>query len=381
MGLIVRFLMASCVLMSAGAVIAEEPAADLLTGWTVENGCEVEQTAEGLLLKAGNGWIRSHLEYADFTMVVEWKALKEAQYDAGIYIRAAKEGAPFPKPAWQINLLDGKEGNIGNLPGASSTGLIRKGDWNRFEIRVEGEKVALKINGQPAYDVGGLTRPKGYVGIQVEVPIGGQFLLRKLEVSELGFEPLFNGKDLTGWEPAEADPNSIWFVEAGLLRCSGAKGPWLRSMKEYGDFSFRIDYKLSAGGNSGVYVRVPADGNHHREDDTQPAAGFEVQMLDDADPKYATLKDYQYSASVYDICGADPRVSRPAGEWNTLEIDCKGNRVTTVHNGVVVTKVTPETHPLILLRSVKGYLGLQNHSSDCAFRNVRIGPSLQSDAE
>ena len=91
-------------------------------------------------------------------------------------------------------------------------------------------------------------------------------------------------------------------------------------------------------------------------------------MLDDADPQYAKLKDFQYSASIYDIVGANPRITRPAGQWNTLEINCDGHHVTTRHNGVIVTDVTAESHPALKLRELKGFLGLQNHSTEVKFR-------------
>ena len=302
--------------------------------------------------------------------------MKAQKYDAGIYVRAGREGTPFPKIAYQINFLEGQEGNIGPLAGARSTGLIKPGEWNLFEIAVAGEQVSLKINGQPAYTASGLKQLEGYVGFQVEVPKGGQFLIRNLQLKEKDYVSLFNGRDLTGWEPAEADPNTIWGVTEGLLTCTGQQGPWLRSVAQFGDFNFRLDYQVSPAGNSGVFVRVPKDGNHHRADEIKPVAGVEVQILDDADPKYAMLKDYQFGASVYDICGAQPRVSRPAGEWNTLEINCKGPRIVTIHNGHKVTDVRPETHPLIHLRSLSGYLGLQNHSSDVKFRNLRVGPAM-----
>ena len=144
---------------------------------------------------------------------------------------------------------------------------------------------------------------------------------------------------------------------------------------EFKDARIHVEFLVpKAGGNSGVYVRVPADGNHHRENDTAPPAGFEVQILDDDDPQYKNLKDYQFSASVYDIAGAQPHVCKPHGQWNTLEINCQGGNISTTHNGKIVTRVTPETHPLSKLRQLKGFLGLQNHSSLVKFRNVRIGP-------
>lgn len=348
-----------------------------LDGWTVENGAKVEIQDGNLLLKDGDGWLRSHHVYADFQLHVEWKALKADTYDAGIYLRAQREGAPFPKKGYQANLLQGKEGNIGSLPGAESKGLVKPGEWNAFDITVVGDRVTMVINGCPAYSVGGIKEPIGHVGIQVEVPKGGQFLLRNLCITELGFASMFNGQNFAGWEGAGQPAETCWKIENGLLVCTGQKGPWLRTCREYDNFSMRFDYLLAVGGNSGVYVRVPQDGNHHRENDTKPPAGFEVQVLDDAAKEHAKLKDYQYSASIYDIAGANPRNTRPPGEWNTLEIVCDGDRVITRHNGVTVTDINGESHPLIKLRQLSGYLGLQNHSTEVKFRNLRIGPPVK----
>jgi hypothetical protein len=348
-----------------------------LEGWTAENGCEAEVVDGQMLLKAGDGWLRADNIYTDFKLHVEWKALKAEKYDAGIFIRSSREGKPFPQPSYQLNLLQGKEGNIGGLPGAESNGLVKAGEWNTFDITVIGETVALDINGQHAYRVGGLKRSSGYIGFQIEVPLGGQFLLRNIQLTEIGWGALFNGKDLAGWEGAGAPAEKCWTVAEREIICTGDPGPWLRSAAEYGDFNLRLEYLVAQGGNSGVYVRVPKDGNHHRENATQPPAGFEVQVLDDDAPAHKSLKDYQYSASVYDIVGAKPRNSKPAGQWNTLEINCRGEHITTSHNGVVVVNCTPEEFPLIRLRELKGYLGLQNHSTRVRFRNLRIGPALE----
>ena len=348
-----------------------------LDGWAVENGAKVEIQDGNLLLKDGDGWLRSHHVYADFQLHVEWKALKAETYDAGIYLRAQRDGVPFPKKGYQANLLQGKEGNIGSLPGAESKGLVKPGEWNAFDITVIGDRVTMVINGCHAYSVAGIKEPVGHIGIQVEVPKGGQFLLRNLCLTELGFASMFNGQNFAGWEGAGQPADTCWKIENGLLVCTGQKGPWLRTCREYDNFSMRFDYLLAVGGNSGVYVRVPQDGNHHRENDTKPPAGFEVQVLDDAAKEHAKLKDYQYSASIYDIAGANPRNTRPPGEWNTLEIVCDGDRVITRHNGVTVTDINGESHPLIKLRQLNGFLGLQNHSTEVKFRNIRIGPPVR----
>src|SRR5262249_35586580 len=81
----------------------------------------------------------------------------------------------------------------------------------------------------------------------------------------------------------------------------------------------------------------------------------------------------QYSASVYDIAGATPRVSKPAGQGNTLGINARGRRVAVTHNGSVGGDLDEEKFPLIKLRRLKGCLGLQNHTTLRIFRDRRVG--------
>jgi hypothetical protein len=383
-------LLSACVLLSANAVASgtgKEPAGytyalfdgETLAGWTIENDCVVEVQDGALLLKSGNGWLRSHHTYGDFRLQLECQALQAENYDAGIYIRTQPGGAPFPGRGYQVNLLQGKVGAIGNLPGAAPAGVTihPAGEWNAFEIDVRGDTVAVTINGKLAYRAAGLEIDRGHVGLQVEVPKGGQFLVRNIRVTELDHRTLFDGRELAHWEGADGPAETCWEIRDGLLHCTESKGPWLRSREQFEDFNLRLEYRLTEGGNSGVYVRVPENGNHHRENDDQPPAGFEVQILDDSAAKYRDLMDYQFSASVYDIAGANPRVSKPPGEWNTLEIDCRGHHVTTVHNGVTVVDVAAESHPAITLRNLSGYLGLQNHGGGVSFRNLRVGPATE----
>jgi len=349
-----------------------------LDGWTLENGAEAELVDGALLLKAGMGWIRSDHPVTDFELRFTWKALQESKYDGGVFFRANPvAGKPFPQ-GYQANLLQHGEGEIIGIAGTKTEGLVKPGDWNEFVLLVVGERAKLTINGKKAYDVAGLKSALGFVGFQIEVPQGGQFLLKNISLNEIGFTSLFDGKSFAGWNSGEDVPlESCWKIEDGLLICNGDKGPWLRTRQEYGDFNLRFDYQVSPGGNSGVYVRVPKDGNHHRENDQQPTAGFEVQVLDDAHESYKTLKDFQYCASIYDFVGAQPRNCKPAGEWNTLEINCRGGQVTTVHNGVMVTNISDETIPAFALRLKQGFLGLQNHSTRVAFRHIRIGNALE----
>jgi len=388
-----------------------------LDGWTVENGARADVQQGTIRLLEGNGWLRSDHTYADFLLHVEWKADKDSKYDAGIFIRTQTGGSPWPSKGYQLNLLEGKEGACGRLKGATPPpGLVRKGRWNSFDIIAVDDSLSLAINGTPAYQVQGMEIGRGHIGIQIEVPGGGQFAIRNVHVTELGHKSLFNGRDLTGWEGAQAPAKSCWQVQRnkpatnyskfwnravaryqklgghplglttldrqtgsdGIIQCTGKKGPWLKTTRQFADFNFRFQYQVSPGGNSGIYVRVPANGNHHRDNDSKPPAGFEVQVLDDNAAKYAKLKDYQYCGSVYNIAGATARICKPAGRWNTMEINCHQHHITTIHNGVTIVDITPETHPTLALRKLEGFLGLQNHSTVVKFRRLRIGPAVSS---
>ncbi len=186
--------------------------------------------------------------------------------------------------------------------------------------------------------------------------------------AEHGFRPLFNGRDFSGWEGVTSPAEQSWRVEGGMLVCTGEKGTWLRSRERFGDFNLRFEYRLRPGGNSGIYLRVPADGAHRE------GGGAEVQLLDDTAERYRHLKPGQYSGSVYLVAPATKHVSRPAGEWNTMEINCCGTSYRVTHNGVVIVDANGCTAPELSRRFTYGYLGLQNHSEEVWFRNLRIGP-------
>jgi hypothetical protein len=184
------------------------------------------------------------------------------------------------------------------------------------------------------------------------------------------FVRLFNGRDLSGWEGATAPASDSWKVENGMIVCTGQEGTWLRSKKQYGDFNLRFQYKLKSGGNSGIYLRVPLDGAH------RDGGGAEVQILDDAAAEYRKLEPAQYCGSIYKVAPASPHVSKPAGAWNTMEINCLGTSYHVTHNGVVVVDATAARFPELARRFQKGYLGLQNHREEVWFKNLRIGPPV-----
>ena len=343
-----------------------------LSGWHTHR-CQAAASNGILTIKEGNGLLWHDFRVRDFVLELEWRPLKTEKYDSGIYFRCEvpEEGKPFPAK-YQVNLKQGDEANLIGFPLGRSKGIVKPGEWNRMKLHVSGETAEMTINDQPAWKVSGVDIREGHVGIQVEVPLGGEYEFKNIFLTELGYRSLFNGKDLAGWEGAGEEANACWLVEEGLLVCNGKKGPWLRSAEEFDNYNLRLEYKLKAGGNSGVYVRVPKSGNHHGDD-----AGIEIQVLDDAASKYATLKDWQYTGSLYGIVAANPRVARAAELWNTLEINCRGTSYKIFHNGVKIIDADEKTSAELGKRRQAGFLGLQNHSEHVWYRNVRLGPAVE----
>jgi hypothetical protein len=157
-----------------------------LAGWTVLD-CNATVDNGDILLVNGNGLVQTDKKYGDFVLELEWKPLKESEWDSGVYFRY---DSVLPDHAWpekyQANLRQGMEGNVDGLPNAKSKGLILAGQWNRFKLTVQGTKAAMEINGKPAWESDGLEGPKeGYFALQAEVEGGGQNRFRNIYLTPL----------------------------------------------------------------------------------------------------------------------------------------------------------------------------------------------------
>lgn len=157
-----------------------------LDGWKVEN-CEAGVQDGSLLLKAGNGWVRTEKQYGNFVLELEWKAVKAEKYDSGVYVRAV---LPTGKQTWpgrnQINLRQDLMGSIKEMKDATPPrgDLVKPGEWNQFRVTVIDKTVTLEINGKLAWKIDRVKPATGYIGLQCEVPGGGQFLFRNVRISE-----------------------------------------------------------------------------------------------------------------------------------------------------------------------------------------------------
>ncbi|HBE97129.1 MAG TPA: hypothetical protein DDW68_08135 [Verrucomicrobiales bacterium] len=178
-------------LLTSGFSSAQEKRVSLfngkdLKGWSILK-CEAEVKDGNMFIKSGNGLVQTAKKYQNFVLEYEWKALGENKWDSGVYFRytSVPKGRPWPK-RYQANLLKGKEGDVGGIEGASSKGLLKDREWNKFKLTVNGSKISLQINGKDAWKGDGLEDLEaGFIAVQAEVPGGGQHYFRNIFITEL----------------------------------------------------------------------------------------------------------------------------------------------------------------------------------------------------
>ena len=167
---------------------------------------------------------------------------------------------------------------------------------------------------------------------------------------------LFNGKDTTGWIQVL---DSKWTVEDGVLlarqdpkeRRDGES--WLITEKDFTDFLLAVKFRVTAGGNSGVFLRDPIARATRlaATDGGNPGpweSGFEAN-INAVDPEYPT-------GSIWAIAKGTKGVER-AGDWNDMVIEVRGDKVSTWVNGQPAVSSATQT------RSPKGGIGLQRHGT------------------
>jgi len=214
--------------------------------------------------------------------------------------------------------------------------------------------------------------------------------LNQQEIAD-GWELLFNGKNTDGWHGynMQSFPEKGWAVEDGTLHVFGSGkgeaggGGDIITNKKYGNFELTLEWKVSEGGNSGIFYLA-------QEKPDQPIwkSAPEMQILDNDKHPDAKLgvNGNRAAGSLYDLIPGNMDVVNPVGEWNEVKILVyKGTVVHTV-NGVNVLEYhlwTDDWKKMVLNSKFKnyddflntaeiGYIGLQDHGDDIWFRNIKI---------
>lgn len=197
---------------------------------------------------------------------------------------------------------------------------------------------------------------------------------------EQGWQLLFDGHSLDGWMTSGREP-SRRPVEDGAINPHRSGGYMMIHEQTWEDFILSLDFKISPGCNSGVFVRTwPLEPRPGKDVGYN---GIEVAI---DDTQGSGLHD---TGAIYDLVKPQANAMKPAGQWNHLVLACDGSRMTVELNGQRVNQidfdrwteknkrpdgsehkfdVAYRDHPR------RGYIGLQDHGSDCWFKNIKLKP-------
>jgi hypothetical protein len=365
-------------------------AEDVKKHWRVDSG-EIVNDGEGAYLTPDK-------DHGDMELFVDFKIGPKG--DSGVYLRGTPQIQiwDFTEPSYARMGADKGSGGLWNNspgnPGKDPLVLADNpiGQWNTFHVIQVGSRTTIYLNDKLVVNHAIM---ENYWDRSTPIPATGPIQLqthqhetrwRNIRVrdipadeanailtkhSDSGFTSTFNGKDLTGW----AGPVDQYQVQDGVLMCKPEKGGTIYYDKELTDFVARLEFRLPPGGNNGLAIRYPGQG------DTAYVGMCELQILDDSTTKYGKLDPRQYHGSAYGMVPSKVGYLRPTGQWNFQEVTVKGSTIKVELNGTVILDTDLSKVSEFMANSAhpgkdraSGYFGFAGHNDPVEFRNISIKP-------
>lgn len=307
----------------------------------------------------------------------------------------------------------------------------KRGQWNKYRVEAIGNTIRTWLNGVACANLVDDMTPSGFIALQVhsigkdegragkticwrnirimtENPEANRqkmdksvtevsYLLNTLSDSEKadGWKLLWDGKTTEGWRGAglATFPQKGWTIEQGMLipnKGDNNSGGDIVTLKKYRNFILEADFKITEGANSGIKYFIQS------EPGKPNTVGFEYQVLDDArhpDAKMG-IDGNRTLGSLYDLVKANSQTFDPnqpvkrvngVGQWNRARIEVNGTKVTHYLNGVKTVEIIKGSQSFkeAIAKSKfskapgfgefeDGYILLQDHRDEVAFRNIKI---------
>jgi hypothetical protein len=404
-----------------------------LAGWVNVNcapGTFVVKDAMIVTTGKPTGFLRTAKHYENFILELEWRHMPpkpDAMGNSGLFIWSdplPAVGSPYTRGI-EVQVLVNFEadwatshGDIFSIWGArckpdrphpkgaerclpSERRAKGAGEWNHYRVEANDGRLTLAVNGKVVSGVSKCNPRKGYLALEAE---GSECHFRNIRIKELpstsatpeetakvdeGFANLYSGLDLAGWvdDPGHKGhwrPNDWRLAYDGK---SEAKDKNLWTEKEYGDFTFVCDWRLTAKPKKMKRPVILASGDYATDDNGKQK---EVE-IDDAGDSGIYLRGNSKSqvniwcwpigsGEVYGYrndkkqppevrAGVTPKLKadKPLGQWNRMELTMKGDRLTVVLNQktVIENAQLPGVPP-------RGKLALQHHGDALEFANLFI---------
>ena len=416
-----------------------------LNGWNIKGGNASYEVKDGTIvgtsaLNTRNTFLCSDQTYGDFILELEYKV--DPKLNSGIQIRSNSipsyrngvvhgyqiEIDPSDR-AWSAGIYDEQRRdwlvNLADNPLAQKA--FRQNEWNSYRIEAIGDTLKTWINGVEAAHLIDDMTASGFIGLQVHSieeaeKEGTQVVWKNIRIltenpnaharamslparhtmnrilykeEKDGWKLLWDGQSTDGWRGDKLDkfPEHGWEIKDGLLSvvttggAQSADGGDIVTNELYGDFEFKVDFKISEGANSGIKYYVDTELNKGEGS----AIGLEYQILDDAvheDAKLGSHVGSRTMGSLYDLIQADPdKVVNPVGQWNYAHIISRNNHVEHWLNGRKILEYERKSDDFRKLvqeskykiwpdfgEADEGNILLQEHGTQVSFRNIKVRP-------
>lgn len=193
-----------------------------------------------------------------------------------------------------------------------------------------------------------------------------------------GWQLLFDGKSTAGWMTIKSEPLPISHVQEDALN-PHPSNYMLVYEKPLENYILSLDFKISNRCNSGIFIRTSSLTPRPGKD-----VGFNGIEVAIDDTRGAGYHD---TGAIYDLVRPSVNAMKPAGEWNHIQITSNKNLIQVELNGQPVSIMDLDEWPVANKRPDgtthkfdvaykehprKGYIGLQDHGSDCWYRNIKL---------
>ena len=183
---------------------------------------------------------------------------------------------------------------------------------------------------------------------------------RARETKERGFAPV--PADKTQWVCMGFDAG--WQFDPPTIRSDSARGGnWLRSPGTFDNFVLRLEWRVSANGSGGVFIRCAERGAPWQ-------TGYEIQLCN------APRDALHGTGSLYHSVPADPRPPDAPNVWHTLEVRCQGTRIQVIADGIKCVDFDQQSDVEFSEKPTKGFLGLQDANAPrghfIEYRNIMV---------
>ncbi len=189
------------------------------------------------------------------------------------------------------------------------------------DVKVEGAKLVLTINRNTTWELTATAdklsgfQKRGQSALEL-TGTRAPALNRPEPKAWSAPEPLFNGKDLTGWEPMGNPANSHWIVQDGMI-VNTAKGANLKSTRKFNDLKLHFEVFVPDHCNSGFYLR----GRYEVQIESEPLTNNPVERR---------------IGSIYGRLAPAAELPRKADVWEVFDVTLVGRTITVVRNGVTL---------------------------------------------